>query len=405
MKKRFTIKFKSVNSIFKVVSILFLFVCQISFSQYNQLSPNAEISVLTMGPGNSLNDTFGHSAYRIKDKSLDIVFNYGVYDFDAPNFYLKFAQGKLNYKIDVNNYDAFKNYYVRQNRTIKEQVLNLTLTEKQQVFNYLANNYEPENQFYLYDFFYDNCATKIKDVLVESLEQKVKFNEPKSLGNKTFRTLIYDNVDWNSWGSLGIDVALGSVIDRQAAKQEYMFLPEYIHTFFDNATIKNNSEKKLVKESKIIFSKTAVKQPNYFLVSPIFVLGILGLCILYLTFLDFKNNKRTKWLDLVLFSVTGIIGVFILLLWFATDHEATAQNYNLLWAFVINIFVIGQVLKQKPKAWFTKYLKFLIIMLCLLTMHWIVGIQRFAFTLIPILLALFIRYLYLINFYERQSKE
>ncbi len=150
---------------FLLFLFIFFFVLPVQ-SQYKQLSHNSRISVLTIGPGSSLNDSFGHSAYRVKDSLIDIVFNYGVYDFDTPNFYTKFAQGKLNYKIDANYYEDFKASYIRQNRTIKEQVLNLAVDEKQQVFNFLSKNYEPANQFYLYDFFYDNCATKIKDVLV-----------------------------------------------------------------------------------------------------------------------------------------------------------------------------------------------------------------------------------------------
>jgi len=383
----------------KILFLLFLFIVNTSFSQYKQLTPNAEISVLTMGPGNNLNDAFGHSAYRVKDNLLDIVFNYGVYDFDTPNFYTKFAQGKLNYKIDANKYDAFKNHYISQNRTIKEQVLNLTQKEKQQVFDYLSNNYEPENQYYLYDFFYDNCATKIKDVLVIALNNNVQFNNPESFKNKTFRTLIQDELNWNSWGSAGIDIALGSVIDRQATPEEHMFLPENINSFFDAATF-NNSEKKLVKKDQTIFNSKELKRPNYFIISPIVVFGLLGLFIIYLTYKDHKRSIRNKWLDVLIFAVSGIIGMVILLLWFATDHTATAQNYNLLWAFALNLFVVRQVFKRKPKAWFVRYLKFLLIMLCLMLFHWIIGIQRFAFALIPITSALFIRYLYLIKYYK-----
>lgn len=106
-----------------------------------------------------------------------------------------------------------------------------------------------------------------------------------------------------------------------------------------------------------------------------------------------------------MFSTSGIIGIILLLLWFATDHEATAQNYNLLWAFAINLFMIAQVLKGKPKTWFIKYLKFLLIMLCLLIMHWVIGIQRFAFALIPLIIALFIRYGYLVKYYTKLNTE
>ena len=386
----------------KLLSLLLFFFASNAYSQYIQLTQEAEVSVLTIGPGSNLNDAFGHNAYRIKDDKLDIIFGYGEYDFNAPNFYLNFAQGKLNYKIGANYFSDFKKSYIRQNRTIKEQVLNLSQEEKQQIFNYLSNNYEPENQYYLYDFFFDNCATKIKDVVVYTLDGNLTFNEPKPFEKKSFRTLIQDNLNWNSWGSFGIDLALGSVIDKQATAEEHMFLPEYIHTFFASATLKNSPEKNLVKQENIIYNKVESKQPNYFLISPISVLGLIGLLIIYFTYSDYKKNRRSKWLDVSLFTTTGFIGIVILLLWFATDHKATAQNYNLLWAFVLNTFVLAQVFKNKPKKWFTKYLKFLVIMLCLLTLHWVIGIQRFAFALIPVLVALFIRYIYLINFYKKQ---
>lgn len=402
MKEHFAIRYKKQDISLKLLFIFCLFISNSALSQYNQLTPKAEISVLTIGPGSSLNDAFGHSAYRVKDSSLDAVFGYGEYDFNAPNFYLNFAQGKLNYKIGAVYFDGFKKSYIRQNRTIKEQVLDLSQQEKQLVFNYLSNNYEPENQYYLYDFFYNNCATKIKDVVVDVLDDNIQFNEPKSFKAKTFRALIHDNLDWNSWGSFGIDLALGSVIDRPATAEEHMFLPSYIHTFFETATIKNSLEKKLVKHENVIYNKTKSLQPNYFLSSPILVLGLIGLIIIYLTYLDYKKGKRSKWLDIILFISTGLIGIIILLLWFATDHEATAINYNLLWAFALNVFMIGQILKSKPKTWFIKYLKFLIIMLCLLTLHWLVGIQRFAFALIPLLIAILIRYIYLIKFYKKQ---
>src|SRR5690606_18330911 len=130
--------------------ILF-FLCVLLFSktthaQQNILSPSAEISVLTIGPGASLNDSFGHNAFRIQDieKGTDLVFNYGIYDFEAPNFYLKFAQGKLNYLIGFDYYNDFLQTYISQNRTIQEQVLNLSQEEKQTIFDYLINNYKPE---------------------------------------------------------------------------------------------------------------------------------------------------------------------------------------------------------------------------------------------------------------------
>ena len=383
----------------KLLFILFVFLCfTTAHTQQNILSSKAEISVLTIGQGSSLNDAFGHNGFRIKDdiKGTDLVFNYGVYDFEAPNFYLKFAQGKLDYLIGVDYYEDFFNSYISQNRTIKEQILNLSQSEKQKLFDYLINNYKPENRRYLYDFFYDNCATKIKDVANITLNNTIQFNEPENFKQQTFRELIHSNLNRNSWGCFGIDLALGSVIDRKATPEEHMFLPKYIHTFFGNATIITTGAP-LVKESKLHYKEMEFAKTTTFFTSPLFVFSILGLLIVFITYKDYRNKKQSVWLDVMLFSITGVIGIVILLLWFATDHTGTHQNYNLLWAFVLNILMIGQLLRKKVNAWFIKYIKLLVIFLCLLTLHWIIGVQVFAIGLIPFLIALGIRYLYLIK--------
>jgi hypothetical protein len=383
----------------KTLLFLFLFLCVgISKAQQNILSEEAQVSVLTIGPGTSLNDAFGHSGFRIKDriKGTDLVFNYGVYDFEADNFYLKFAQGKLNYLIGWAYYEDFFEDYISQNRTIEEQILNLSASEKQALFDFLINNMKPENRRYLYEFFYDNCATRIKDVLQYVTNNSIVFNELDGFEQKTFRTLIHENLHRNTWGCFGIDLALGSVIDKKATPEQHMFLPKNIHAFFEQANL-GNSGKKLVVKSNILYKKIDTPQPTNFLTSPLMVLGVLGLLIVFITYSDFKKNKQTVWLDILLFSITGLIGILILLLWFATDHTGTHQNYNLLWACALNLFVIGQLFREKASAWFIKYLKFLVILLCLLTLHWIIGVQVFAIGLIPLLIALFIRYIYLIQ--------
>ena len=372
------------------------FCCVIVPAQ--DLSENAEISVITIGPGSSLNDAFGHSAFRIKDtkKGLDLVFNYGVYDFEAPNFILKFTQGKLDYLIGLNRFDNFYNAYTAQNRSITSQILNLSSTEKQQLFNYLINNYKPENRRYLYDFLFNNCATKIKEVTNLATQNTIDFNIPKDYSEATFRTLIQNNLNKNSWGSLGIDIALGSVIDRYATPEQHMFLPKNIHSFFDIATIQN-SNTPLVKTRKTLFKASAKNKTSNFIFSPLFLFGILGLVIVFITYNDFKTGKRTKTLDFILFGVTGLAGVVIMLLWFATDHQTTKNNYNLLWANPLNLILLFQILKTTLPNWVNKFLKFLIILLCLLVFHWVTGVQVFAIALIPLLIALFIRYVFLIT--------
>ena len=206
------------------------------------LSKSAAISVLTMGPGTNLNDSFGHSAFRISDtnQNIDVVYNYGVYNFDTPNFYLKFVKGQLMYQLDRTDFSLFYQHYSDQDRWIKEQVLNLTIKEKQEVFDFLQNNYLPENRNYIYDFFFENCATRIRDVLASVLKNKLVFDKNFVTNTHTFRQLIQRNVHWNSWGSFGMDLAIGAVVDRNASSWEHQFLPEYIFKALEKSQIKRS---------------------------------------------------------------------------------------------------------------------------------------------------------------------
>lgn len=379
-----------------LVYVLLLFGI-VAYSQLPEASSQTEISILTIGPGKHLNDSFGHSAIRVKDPKFDIVFNYGTYDFNTPNFYTKFAQGKLNYKIAAEYFYDFESRYIRQNRWIKSQTLNLTPDQNIKFYNYLKHNYKPEHQFYLYDFFYDNCATKIRDVAQQIINNSITFNPPKNLPKLTFRGLINSNLKPNSWGHLGINIALGSVIDQPVPDEDYMFLPNYIYDFFNTATIDNTIP--LVKHSELLFKAKEETLSSNFLLSPLFIFTLISLLIVYITYKDYKSQSRSKWLDVSMFTITGIAGTILLLLWFATDHTATAQNYNILWAFPLNLLLIPQLLKGLQPSWVNRFLKFLLIMLCLLVFHWVVGIQVFSVVLIPLLIAIAIRYIYLIKVY------
>ena len=179
-----------------------------------------------------------------------------------------------------------------------------------------------------------------------------------------------------------------------------MFLPKYIHAFFDSATI-NNSDA-LVKSASTLYESQEENSSGFSLISPLLVLSLIALGILYITFKNYKSNTRSKWLDTMIFSLTSLIGILLLLLWFATDHTATGYNYNLLWAFPLNLLLLFQLRKNTVKNWVKGYLKFLILMLCLMTLHWIIGVQVFAITLLPLLIAILIRYVYLLKFLEKR---
>ncbi|AVI51452.1 hypothetical protein C5O00_09810 [Pukyongia salina] len=389
--------------------LLFLFILLNlpAFAQYVSLSEKAEISILTIGPGDNLYDKFGHSAFRVYDpeNDIDYAFNYGVYDFDTPNFYTKFAQGKLLYKLAVSEFEPFLNSYKAQDRWVEEQVLNLSYSEKQGVFNFLQENAKPENKYYKYDFLYDNCATRIRDVLVSVLGDKLKYNAILAEEGYTFRELIQKNVHYNSWGSLGMDVAIGAVVDRKASSWEYQFLPEYVYKANEGATIATASgTTALVKTTKKLYDTEERRESGNFFVSPLFIFGILGLLLVFVTYKNYKNQQRSRYLDMLIFLVTGLIGVILLLLWFATDHSTTANNYNLLWAFPFSLLFFTLISRQTPKRWLQRYTFFLILLLVLLGFHWISGVQRFAIGLLPLLLGLAVRYIYLYRYLGNKNR-
>lgn len=383
------------------LQFFFLFTITIGFSQSLPLSQDATISVITIGPGHNLNDAFGHNAIRVKSRFSDITYDFGRYDFDAPNFYLNFARGKLNYLQGKSDYNRFVALYIREDRTVKEQELRLTFAQKQALNNYLETNYKKNQGAYLYDFFYDNCATKIRDAVEVTYDNNFTYNLPKDYQEQTFRQLIDGNLHWNTWGSFGIDIALGSIIDRTATQREQLFLPEYVNQNFETATLKDTKQP-VVLNSKTIYTQKGINsnKTSTFITSPLLVLTIIAGIIVFITYTDNKNKTRSKGLDLTLFITTGVIGVLLFLLWFATDHTATAYNYNILWAFPLSVFCIPQLLKAVPKNWFIAYIKFSILMLCLMVMHWTIGVQRFAPALLPLLIALAIRYAYLLKYYK-----
>ena len=388
-----------------LLTLIFLLSYFTALTQINTLAKDAEISIITIGPGKQLYDSFGHNAIRVSDPSngKDLAFNYGTFDFNTPNFYIKFGQGKLPYALSVTTYDGFLRNYIAEKRWIKQQKLDLTYGEKIAIFEFLLNNAQPSNREYQYDFFFDNCATRIRDVLAVNLGSKLSYQDKQYAPFLySFRELIQQRLHWNSWGSLGIDIALGAVIDRTANPWEHQFLPDYVFESLKSATItRNNKTSALIKKETTINNPGPRARNSAFLLSPFFVFLVIALGIVYRTLRDSKQQKRSRWLDTVLFFVTGIVGVLLLVLWLATDHTATINNYNILWAFPVNLIFFTLLSKKTPKKWLSRYLSFLIILLILLVVHWCTGVQVFAGALLPLLIALSIRYVYVIRYLKK----
>lgn len=314
-----------------LISIFIIgFLCQ----GYGQsLSDSSEISLLTADPGNELYSVFGHSAVRLKDpvNDIDIVYNYGTFDFNTPNFYLKFARGKLNYILSVSTFKNFMPTYFWENRSVYEQVLNLTQEQKEDILRFLQHNYLPENRYYKYDFFYDNCATRIRD-LMDSTIENLDFEHALKDHDLSFRDMIAAHLTDMKWNKLGIDIALGLPADKTALPYNYMFLPDWMMKAFGNATI--GGEKPLVKETNVLFKAAAVEDTSTY-ITPALVFWI----VFFIGIIGWHRKKFIMYYDRIIFLIAGLTGLLEILLWFATDHIATKGNLNLLWAWPLHLFI------------------------------------------------------------------
>jgi hypothetical protein len=300
------------------------------------LTSEAVASLITCGPSQEqLYTAFGHSAIRIHDpaQGIDLIYNYGVFDFDQPNFYLNFARGNNNYMLAVYEFGPFANAYIYDDRFIHEQTLDLTASQKQALFDFLEWNAQPANRSYRYDYFYDNCSSRIRDALIHVLGDTLRFEGSYITERRSIRDLTDLYLTHQPWGDLGIDICLGLPMDKDATAFEHMFLPDYLESGFDNATLTDSTgSRPLVKDTQVIYRQRQAPASGIQLTEPIVVFGILLLSTLVISYNDWKRKKLSTWFDRLLFGMTGAVGILLVLLWFATDHAAAAYNYNLLWA-------------------------------------------------------------------------
>ncbi|MEJ8802631.1 Lnb N-terminal periplasmic domain-containing protein [Pontibacter sp. H249] len=392
----------------KISLLLLLFIFSVQAkAQFEglRISPDAKISLITCSSGNDLYAVFGHSAVRVQDPSLgmDVIFNYGTFDFNEPNFYLKFAQGKLNYKLSAAHFQDFVYSYAQDNRSVFEQELNLTPEQKQKYWLFLTNNYLPANRFYLYDFFFDNCATRIRDGLEATFPDQIKYNIEHLDKDYSFRNLIDLYLPPQPWGDFGIDLALGARIDREATPYEYMFLPDYLSEGFANATIQQNGQAVLLTGKPVaVFTQEPAEQ-LFSLFTPIILCWFLFIAAAAVTLLDLKKSRRSRTFDFILFFAAGLLGIVMLLLWFATDHQATANNFNLLWAIPTHVVVAFLLGKQVLPEWVRKYMAITGLITGILTISWWILPQEPHAAFIPLGLTLLLRAEYIAWFEKKKE--
>ncbi|MDY0015697.1 MAG: DUF4105 domain-containing protein [Bacteroidales bacterium] len=376
-----------------IVLISLLAATMFAPASAQRLSEEAKISVLTCGPGNELYSTFGHTAIHLWDtnKHLDLVFNYGTFDFNTPNFYVKFSQGRLPYMLSITSFEDFLYGYRQEGRWVYEQELKLSAEEKEKMYNLLIENYLPANRYYAYDFFMDNCATRIRDLISNSLIERSLFRESHSDTNVSFRELIHPYMHSMQWWRLGIDLALGLRSDKPASHTQYMFLPNELMAQLDTTQMEGESfiENKvlIVADSKTPLSKS---------IPPLLITSVLCVIVILLTVWEHKKKTYFKWLDITLFSLISVLSLLIAYLWFCSNHYTTKNNLNLLWAHPLFIYILLRLRKSKDIC---IHISYGLLLLCIAG-FWFLP-QTFNPAVFPVLLLLTVR---LVNLIKQKRK-
>lgn len=358
---------------FSSIAIKFLLCYSLLIAQFKpasalQLSDSIQISLLTVAPGSELYSAFGHSGIRVKDfkQNIDVVFNYGTFDFYQPNFYVNFIRGRLLYMIDVGSFDGFMAMYVDEERSVEEDILNLTIEEQQRIFTFLVKNVQPENRNYRYEFFFDNCATRIRDVFENELEGKLHFNYSGFDTTKTLRQMLDLYVNHSPWVQFGFYLILGLPCDIVASPRTQAFLPDFLEKTFKQATVqtKNGSEP-FVVQSRNLLNYPLPKESNS-LFTPVNSLLALLLLVIALTYFEIKSNKHSFGFDFLLFFLSGLLGVFFLSMWAFTEHYSVAKNLNVLWAVPLFLPLSFFLLFKRVKAFNFQWLRVTCVWLLLL---------------------------------------
>lgn len=307
-----------------MMALLGLLVAMGSMAQ--NLSERAEISLLTCGPGEELYARYGHTAIRVADPvyGLDVVFNYGIFDFNTEHFYWKFMRGETYYQLGIERWEDFQVGYAYQRRSVAEQVLNLTQEQKQILFDALVENYQPENRYYLYNFVFDNCATR-PYLLIKKAVGDTIVSDYKGAVGKSYRSFIRHYTRTASWANFGINLLFGPKADRAMRGEERLFLPEELMFYMEQATTADGT--RLVKESNA--SSFGIASVPFY-ASWYFGVILFAVVMVVISLLDKQRGKLSWWVDAILCVGYVVVLLLVGFLTFFSLHPLVGFGWRLL---------------------------------------------------------------------------
>ncbi len=371
---------------------------------------NIKVSFITCYAGSDIYELCGHSAIRIIGPDYDVAVNYGMFDFNAPNFIYRFVKGETDYSVAAMPTDYFLNQYRLDQRRVVEQQLNLTQEQAEKLVELITENLRPENRTYRYNYVLDNCATRPVAIIEKAIGDTISFQKSANAPT-TFRNEMRHFHKNYPWYQLGIDLALGNGIDRQISERERGFAPETLEALLAKATVSDS----IGNNIPLVTATTILNEghpdgvqlpPTPFYATPLFIFTLLLIVTIGISWRDIRHKKTSRWFDSLLFGCLGLLGLIMTFLIFVSVHEATSPNYLYLWInpFCLIAAIVTWLKKYKCLLFYYHFANFVaLILLCII---WNRTSQSGNVAFIPLLLCDMIRsatYIYIIKCAEKKT--
>jgi len=336
-----------------VFCLLIFLAC--SQGVFSQSSNDTLAYLLTCGPGTETYSIYGHSALRIviPEKHSDTVYNWGVFDFSTPNFVWKFAKGRLDYLLIDESLQGFLQEYFLDHRYVYSQKINIDQIETRKLVSLINENLKPENIKYRYDFFYDDCSTRIRDLFEKSIGQKLIYPPAETGKIPTFRDMVGKYQHPYPWYKFGVDLIMGSTSDKKAVFRDRMFLPIDMKDELSKSVIQR-SEKRipLLQNPEVLLDFDAPVTKERFFTAPPFVFTAIIIIIMIMAAL-IKSRKIIRVIDIIIYSVFSILSILMIFFNFFTDHKQMKWNLNIIWLNPLIIVCLVMLLfNKKGTIWF-----------------------------------------------------
>lgn len=365
-------------------------------------------SLLTCAPGEEIYTLFGHTAIRYENytQNIDVVFNYGLFSFNTPHFIWRFSLGHTDYQLGAYNYERFAAEYEDEGRQIWQQPLNLSISEKAELRKQLEINYLPENRIYRYNFFYDNCATRPRIKIEQSVDGQIIYPENPKDYSVSFRDLLHEYTTNHLWARFGFDLCLGREADYPITREQMMFAPIYLMDFFKQAQVRSHDHqnKPLVTETQTLIENPTPPTQSADWFSPLRSALLLFMVVCGITIYEIKKKKAFWGIDLFLFVAAGITGSILCFLTCFSQHPAVGENYLLFVFHPLHLLWTPYLVYCSIKKRKCRYHQTNLVVLTLFIMLFPIIPQRFDLAIVPLALCLLIRSAnHLIRTYKKEQ--